>query len=133
MNYKFLAIIFLLFQSFNSMALTIENRFENPELENKAKEIFKEIRCVTCDGESIYDSKADIAKSMRELIRDEIRDDKTRQEIIDSFVKSYGAEILMQPPFNKSTFILWFFPLILAIISIIFLLKFFRSKSYRNG
>lgn len=124
---RFLSILFL-FCLFVSKSYAVENYLEYPEQEFRAKELFKEIRCVVCDGESISDSNADLAKDLRILIRNRIRAGDGDQAIIEDLVARYGQQILMQPPVNSSTLFLWSAPIILLAIAILFIIITFRKK-----
>lgn len=125
---RMLLLIFILFP-FSSLALTSEERLADPAQEKKAHAIFKQIRCVVCAGESINDSKADIAKSLRVLVRERISQGHGEKQIIDEIINSYGQSILMKPPFNKNTLILWLAPLFILIAGIAIILVFFRQNS----
>jgi len=113
---------------FCAFALTAEQRLEDPAKEKQAHEIFKQIRCVVCSGESINDSKADIAKSLRILIREKVSEGMKEKQIIHEITQSYGDEVLMKPPVNQKTFLLWAGPAIILLIGIIILALSFRQK-----
>ena len=125
--FKIISIILLLFP-LSTFALTAEKRLEDPKKEQQAHEIFKKIRCVVCSGESINDSKADIAKSLRVLVREKIQQGKDEEQILSYITNSYGDSVLMKPPVNKKTFLLWAGPVIILLISISVLALFFRQK-----
>ena len=125
--FKIILTILILFP-FSALALTAEERLEDPVKEQMAHEIFKQIRCVVCSGESINDSKADIAKSLRVLVREKISEGDTEKQIISQITQSYGDTVLMKPPVNKKTFILWIGPVIILLIGTIFLVIFFKAK-----
>ncbi len=118
----------LLLLPLTSFALTAEKRLEDPVQEQQAHDIFKKIRCVVCSGESINDSKADIAKSLRVLVREKIQKGATEEQILNEITNSYGDSVLMMPPVNKQTFILWAGPLIILLIGFSILASFFRQK-----
>jgi cytochrome c-type biogenesis protein CcmH len=81
-----------------------------------------------CSGESINDSKADIAKSLRVMVREKIANGESEKQIIDEITKSYGDSVLMKPPVNKHTFLLWGGPIIILLIGIAILVMNFRHK-----
>lgn len=113
---------------FSAFALTAEKRLEDPLQEKRAHELFKKIRCVVCSGESINDSKADIAKSLRVMVREKISQGASEDEIMADVTNSYGDSVLMKPPVNSKTAVLWFGPVIILIIGIFFFVMFFRQK-----
>ena len=84
----------------------------NDDLKNK---ISKNIRCLICQGQSVYDSQSDFAISIKILIQKKIKDGKTEIEIYEFLKKRYGQWIVYDPEFNKKTFFLWLFPLILFV------------------
>ena len=82
------------------------------ELKNK---IAKNIRCLICQGQSIYDSQSDFALSMKILIQKKIKEGKTENEIYELLKNKYGEWIVYDPEINKNTFLLWLIPLILFV------------------
>ena len=85
---------------------------ENVDLINK---ISKNIRCLICQGQSVYDSQSDFAISMKLLIKNKIKEGKSEEQIYDLLKNKYGEWIVYDPEMNKKTVILWIFPLILFI------------------
>lgn len=96
---------------------------ENPELENKVKEITQELRCLVCQNESIADSHADLANDLRNQVREKLLQNKSKQEIIDYMVARYGDFVLYKPPLKTSTLALWLSPFLLIIIGFFVLRK----------
>jgi cytochrome c-type biogenesis protein CcmH len=119
--------IFILIPSI-ALALTAESRLDKPADERRAHEIFKQIRCVVCDGESINDSKADIAKSLRVLVREKVESNLSNDEILNYVTERYGDVVLMKPPFKQSTFLLWAGPFILLSIGGVLLWRIFQKQ-----
>ena len=77
--------------------------------------ISKNLRCLICQGQSIYDSQSDFAISMKLLIKNKIKEGKSEEQIYDLRKNKYGEWIVYDPEMNKKTVILWIFPLILFI------------------
>ena len=77
--------------------------------------ISKNLRCLICQGQSIYDSQSDFAISMKLLIKNKIKERKSEEQIYDLLKNKYGEWIVYDPEMNKKTAILWIFPLILFI------------------
>ena len=86
-----------------------------PELEERAKVLFLELRCVVCQNQSIGDSDADVARDLREIVREQITAGKTNSQIKDFLVARYGEFILLQPVFAWHTAVLWIAPIILLL------------------
>ena len=81
--------------------------------ENKTNEILKNLRCLVCQGQSIYDSQSEFALSVKLIIKRKINQGNSEKEIYDYFKNQYGEWILYEPEINKKTIFLWAFPLIL--------------------
>ncbi len=128
MFYRAIILAIILFSQ-TSLALEIEDHFTNQEQEQQATDIFKQIRCMVCTGESINDSKADLAKDMRILIRNEIKSGKTPEEIITYLHERYGDAVLMKPPFQPNTYILWLMPIILLFVGVVIVIKSTRKNN----
>lgn len=82
----------------------------NPAMETRARALQKELRCVVCQGESIDESNAPIAADIRKLIRERIAAGDSDKQIKDYLVSRYGDFVLMKPPLEPSTWLLWFGP-----------------------
>ena len=100
----------------------------NTYVNGKAKtdivdDISKNLRCLICQGQSIYDSNSDFAESMKILIEKKINEGKNKKEIYDFLKNKYGDWIIYEPSFNKHTYFLWLFPLILFIFGGILIIK----------
>ena len=77
--------------------------------------ISKNLRCLICQGQSVYDSQSDFALSIKLLIKKKIQEGKSEQQIYEYFKNQYGEWIVYNPEFDKKNLILWIFPLILFI------------------
>lgn len=89
---------------------------DNPTLERQAQQLFHNIRCVVCSGQSLAESNAEFAEDIRTIVRTKIQHGETNQQIEDFLTSRYGQQILFSPPFNTSTFILWCGPFILLAL-----------------
>ena len=112
---KFLFILFFIF-NINNIALTKSN----DQLELK---ISKNLRCLICQGQSIYDSQSDFAVSMKLLINKKINEGLNEKEIYDLLIEKYGEWIVYDTNLNKNTFILWGLPVLLFLIGGAIILK----------
>ena len=93
--------------------------------EPRAINIFKEVRCLVCQGQTIHESNAEIAEDLKTLIREKIVEGKTDKEIKSFLVEKYGDWILMTPPVKELTYVLWFAPIIIMVIGLVVI---FRRK-----
>ena len=102
---KILKLILLLYFSFNFS-------YAN-EINTKVDQITKNLRCLICQGQSVYDSQSDFAVSMKLVVKNKIDEGKEEEEIYDYLKNKYGEWIIYEPELNQNTFLLWSIPLIL--------------------
>ena len=94
-------------------------------------EIYKNLRCLVCQGQSIADSNSDFASTVKLVVQDQIKEGKTKKEIYDFLISKYGEWIVYQPAFTKNNFFLWTLPyLILAFGG--FVIYFLTRKNKLN-
>ena len=86
---------------------------KNEELKNK---ISKNMRCLICQGQSVYDSQSDFSESVKLIIESKLNEGLSENEIYDFLINKYGEWISYDPKFNKKTFILWILPILLFLI-----------------
>ena len=77
--------------------------------------ISKNLRCLICQGQSVYDSQSDFALSMKKLIKNKLENGESEKQIYEYLKNKYGEWIVYDPEFNKKNLMLWIFPLILFI------------------
>ena len=94
-------------------------------------EIYKNLRCLVCQGQSIADSNSDFAAAIKLVVQDQVNEGKTKNEIYTFLISKYGEWIVYQPTFNKNNLLLWIIPYFIFIVggSIIFAIT---RKSKRN-
>ena len=85
--------------------------------------IYKNIRCLVCQGQSLNDSNSDFAVDLKKVIKKKIIKKQTDQEIYKYLTERYGDWILLSPPLKKNTILLWIIPTLFAILGAIFLIK----------
>ena len=121
---------FCLIQFFSSNSYTVEPNeiLENKKQEFRARNISKNIRCMICQNQSIDESSAPLAKDLRILIRNKIKDGKKDEEIYKFLTDRYGDFILLKPPFKLNTLALWLLPFVFVLIGI-FIVFFHNKKS----
>ena len=103
---KLLAISLILILS----AFTIDQTLADATQEARAQTLFRELKCVVCQGQPLSESDAAIAQDMRKLIREKITAGATDAQIINYLETRYGAEIATSPPLEASTLLLWLAP-----------------------
>ena len=105
---KFVLLILFLILSFQKLLMANNNS-------SIVDKISKNLRCLICQGQSVYDSQSDFALSMKILINNKIKEGKSEKQIYDYLKNQYGEWIVYDPEFSKKNLILWVFPLILFI------------------
>ncbi len=113
----FLSKIFILiyFSCFDSFALAPEKRLENNSQENRAQQIFKEIKCLVCEAQSIYGSNTEFSRQLRGVIRQKIKQNYSNYEIKEDLKSEFGSQILMSGDI-KSDILPWIMPFLFALI-----------------
>ena len=100
--------------------------FQNYSLANSSEQvdkISKNLRCLICQGQSVYDSQSDFALSMKILIQKKINEGKNENEIYDFLKNKYGDWIVYDPEISKNTILLWAIPLILFVFGGILIIR----------
>ena len=90
---------------------------------NRAINLYGQLRCMVCDGQSLASSDAPLAKDMKKLIIKRIKQGDSDVQIVDDLVNSYGDSILMSPPLKQATLLLWAAPFIMLMFGILLLIK----------
>ena len=82
---------------------------------NKTREISQNIKCLVCQNQSIDESNSEIAKDLKVLIKDKLKDGVTDEEIYKFLRDRYGDTILLKPPLETNTILLWFLPFMILV------------------
>ena len=120
---KILIVILFLYSQVQSVEP--DEKLADQKLENVARLIGKELRCLVCQNEDIENSNADMARDLRILVRKMLLEGKTKDEIISYIHSRYGDFVLFNPPVRYDTSFLWLLPIILLIL---LSYNFFRKK-----
>ena len=112
----------ILYTIFLLLAFSKSSFADDQKLENK---INKNLRCLICQGQSVYDSQSDFAESMKLVVKQKIESGMSEEEIYSFFKIQYGEWILYDPQFNTKNFALWLLPILVFLVGgIIILTKF---------
>jgi len=122
------AICLTQFFSKNCFAVEPDEILQDQKQELRAREISKNIRCMICQNQSIDESNAPLARDLRILIRNKIKEGNNNEEIYIFLTDRYGDFILLKPPLKLSTLALWFLPFIFFIVGI-FIVFWHNKKS----
>ncbi len=90
-------------------------KLSDPKLEARAVALQREFRCLVCQSQSLDESNAQLAADLRRLIRARIAEGQSDRQITDYLVSRYGNMILMKPPLEQDTYLLWFGPLLVLL------------------
>jgi cytochrome c-type biogenesis protein CcmH len=103
--------LLLLTLSWTAHAVEPDEILPDPALEARARALTQELRCVVCQNQSVDDSDAPLARDMRVLVRERVKAGDTDEEVRAYVVARYGKFVLLSPPVEGDTLILWFAPL----------------------
>ena len=107
-SYKYIILLLFCFFSLNVNAENLNDKTIN--------KISKNIRCLVCQGQSVYDSQSDFAISVKLLINEKIEQGYSEEEIYEYLINQYGEWIVYEPKLNKNTFFLWLLPILVFSI-----------------
>ena len=101
---------------------------EDPKIEARMRNLTQQLRCPVCQNETLADSQAELAKQMRDQIREQIKAGKTDDEIKAYLTQRYGDFPLYKPPVKPTTYFLWFGPFLLLGVGTVVLFLFLRRR-----
>ena len=117
MKIKIILLVILVLISFSKRSFSNDLKFEN--------KINKNLRCLICQGQSIYDSQSEFAESMKLVVKQKIEAGMSEEDIYSFFKIQYGEWILYDPQFNIKNFALWLLPILIFLAGgIIIIVKF---------
>ena len=96
-------------------AVEPSERLADPALEARARALSQELRCLVCQNQSIDESNADLAHDLRVLLRKRLAAGDTDKQALDYIVARYGVFVLLYPPFEPTTYLLWLTPPMLVL------------------
>ena len=120
--FKILHITILSFIFFPFKIYAIEN------IDERVKNLTLELRCMTCQNQSIYDSDAEFSNDIKKIVKQKLQEGKSERDIKKFLVERYGEYILFRPLINYNNIFLWSFPFILLIFGLFFVLIKTKTK-----
>ena len=126
-NMIMLQCCLILTMSQNILLAETSNSGENFII-NKTREISQNIKCLVCQNQSIDESNSEIAKDLKVLIKNKLKDGVSDDEIYNFLRDRYGDSILLKPPLKTNTILLWFLPFIILVFGSFFVIRFFKSN-----
>ena len=106
-----------------------DEMLQDPALEQRARDLSKQLRCLVCQNQSIDDSDADLARDLRRIVREQLVAGRSDQEILDYLTARYGNFVLLKPPIEPATWGLWFGPVLVLAIAAAGLVVYVRRRS----
>ena len=101
-----------------ALAVQPDEVLPDPALEQRAREISKELRCLVCRNESIDESNADLARDLRLLVRERLVEGDTDEEVVDFVVDRYGEYVLLRPTLTGANLFLWIAGPVLLLVAL---------------
>jgi cytochrome c-type biogenesis protein CcmH len=120
--FKILRIAILSFIFFTFKIYAIEN------IDERVKNLTLELRCMTCQNQSIHDSDAEFSNDIKKIVKQKLQQGESERDIKKFLVERYGEYILFRPLVNYNNIFLWSFPFILLIIGVFFVLIKTKTK-----
>ena len=114
-----------------SFCLFSNSVFSSENLDIKIKELTLELRCMTCQNQSVYDSDSEFANDIKIIVKEKFNEGLDEKEIKIFLTERYGEYILFKPYFNLKNLLLWIFPFVILLISLGFFTK--RLKKTQSG
>ena len=92
-------------------------------------EIYKNLRCLICQGQSVADSNSEFAQTIKLVVDDQINEGKSKKEIYDFLIEKYGEWITYNPPFNRKNILLWVLPYLVLLLGGVVILLMLKKRN----
>lgn len=125
---KYLLVLLICLLPAFSYAGQAKDLAEDPVLEKRMVALAQNLRCLVCQNESLASSRSDLAKDLRQEVREKMKSGMSDQQIVDFLVSKYGDFVLFDPPMKKDTLLLWYGPFALLMIGLIGLVIQLRKR-----
>ncbi len=126
---RFATVFLMMVLALPVFAVQPDEILTDPAMEARARDISADLRCLVCQNQSIDDSDAPLARDLRVLVRERLLAGDTNDETVAYIVDRYGDYVLLKPPFNAETLLLWAAPLGALIIGGAIVAVFMRRRS----
>ena len=123
-----LAVVLMTAVCDKAAAISPDEVLDDPALEERARSLGKELRCLVCQNQAIDDSDAPLARDLRKIVREQLIAGSSDQEVKDYLVDRYGDFVLLKPPVKIGTLALWAGPFLILLLGGIMIVKFVRAR-----
>ena len=107
----------------------VQNVAQAEKFSINPNKIFKNLRCLICQGQSVADSNSEFAQTIKLVVRDQINNGKSEKEIYNFLIEKYGEWIVYNPPLNKTNIVLWFFPYLAFLTGGLIIFLLFKKRN----
>jgi len=129
MNLRALAAaLFLALVAAPALAVEPDEILADPALEARAREISEGLRCLVCQNQSIDDSAAPLARDLRLLVRQQLKEGKSDAAVVQYIVDRYGEFVLLRPRLTPHNYVLWAAPAVLLVAGVAVIVVLFRRR-----
>ena len=128
-----LLLALLIFQAVPAHAVQPDEILPDTALEQRARELSRELRCMVCQNQSIDDSDAPLARDLRLLVRERLKAGDSNKQVLDFLTARYGDFVLLKPPLNMRTALLWTLPAGILIVGGVVLVIAIRRRRLQGG
>jgi cytochrome c-type biogenesis protein CcmH len=128
-----LLVISIVLAAVPAHAVRPDEMLADPALEARARDIGQELRCLVCRNQSIDDSDADLAHDLRVLVRERLKAGDTNDRVIAYIRSRYGDFVLLRPPFEIATVLLWLGPALILLLGAFGVARFYRARARDPG
>lgn len=111
-----------------ALAVQPDEVLPDPALENRARAISQELRCLVCQNQSIDDSNAPLARDLRLVVRDRLKAGDSDDRVMEYVTDRYGDYVLLRPPFKATTLVLWIGPFAVLLLGAAGTFLFLRGR-----
>jgi cytochrome c-type biogenesis protein CcmH len=113
-----MAAAMMMLATSSAVAVQPDEILSDPALEARARAISAELRCLVCQNQSIDDSNAPLARDLRVLVRERLQAGETDAQVLQFVQDRYGEFVLLRPPLNLSTLLLWLAPILALLLAL---------------
>ena len=126
---KYLILALALAFSTPALAVNPDEMLGDPQQEQRARDLGRDLRCLVCQNQSIDDSDAELARDLRVIVRERIKKGDSDDQVVKFVTDRYGDYVLLKPPFKPVTYFLWIGPAVILVLAVFAALSFYRRRA----